>query len=85
VVGGGGSNSCKCVKPGSIPGCVENILMSGMVVNYCEKDVKLILCCFSKQHNINFHVFFDYTAGKPAFYPHGWPSDARIRYRQKAY
>jgi hypothetical protein len=24
---------CKCLKPGSIPGCVESILMSGIVVN----------------------------------------------------
>jgi hypothetical protein len=24
---------CKCVKPGSIPDCVESILMSDIVVN----------------------------------------------------
>jgi hypothetical protein len=36
-------------------------------------------------YNINFHVFFDYTAGKAAFYLHVWPSDARMRHRQKAY
>jgi hypothetical protein len=40
---------------------------------------------YSKQHNINFHLFFDYTAGKPPFYLHARPSDARVRHRKKDY
>ena len=36
----------KCVKPGSIPGCVESILISGIVVNYIstrdEKELSRI-------------------------------------------
>ena len=39
----------------------------------------------SKQHNINFHVFFVYTAGKTCFYLHARPSGARMNHRQKAY
>ena len=31
---------CKGVKPGSIPGCAESILMSGIVVNYSTRDEK---------------------------------------------
>ena len=31
---------CKCVKPGSIPGCVESILISGIVANYSTRDEK---------------------------------------------
>ena len=40
----------------------------------------------SKQHNINFHVFFDYTAGKTCFLsPRTAYSGARMRHRLKAY
>jgi hypothetical protein len=39
----------------------------------------------SKQHNINFHVFFDYTAGKTCFYLHALLGGARMKHRQKDY
>jgi hypothetical protein len=39
----------------------------------------------SKEHNIQFHVFFDYAPGIPVFYFHGLSTDRRIRHRWKAY
>ena len=39
----------------------------------------------SKKHNINFHVFFDYTANKTCFLSPPTAYRARMRHRHKAY
>jgi hypothetical protein len=38
-----------------------------------------------KKHNINFHVFFDYTAGRTCFYLHARLCGAQMKHLQKAY